>query len=79
MASLLAEKVMQPAFNPQSLAFCPTVNLIALASTDERIHVFRFNGQAVFHITDRQRDSRVTAVAWKPDGGSAAFVSVCLF
>lgn len=76
MADLLSEKLVQPAVNPRHLAYCPTMDLIALASIDEHIHVYRFNGQKVFGITNKQSAYKVTQIKWKPNGQSSIFFLV---
>lgn len=68
MADPLAEKVVQPAVNPQHLAYCPTMDLIALATIDDNVHVFRLNGQKVFGVTNRRIPGNVNNIKWKPDG-----------
>lgn len=70
MADPLAEKLVQPAVNPQHLAYCPTMDLIALASIDDHIQVYRLNGQKVFGITNKQSVKKVTQIRWKPNGQS---------
>ncbi|KAL9064521.1 MAG: hypothetical protein Q9161_008828 [Pseudevernia consocians] len=72
MADPLAEKLVQPAINPRHLAYCPTMDLIALASIDECIHVYRLNGQKVFGIAKRQSANKVNQIKWKPNGQSLA-------
>ena len=44
----MAEKVLSVTCKPQTLAYCPTMDLVALASEDEQVHVYRLNGQRVF-------------------------------
>ncbi|EEH15946.1 hypothetical protein PABG_06033 [Paracoccidioides brasiliensis Pb03] len=44
----LAEKTLASKCKPGSMSYCPTMDLIALASADERVDVFRLNGQRVF-------------------------------
>lgn len=68
MADPLAEKLVQPAVNPRHLAYCPTMDLIALASIDEHIHVYRLNGQRVFGIANKQSANKVNQIKWKPNG-----------
>ena len=68
MASPIAEKVVQPAVQARHFAYCPTMDLIALATVNERVQVFRLNGQEIFGVTERQRDAKVSKIAWKPDG-----------
>ena len=73
MADPLAEKLVQPAINPKHLAYCPTMDLIALVSIDEHIHVYRLNGQKVFGITNKQSANKVSQIKWKPNGESNIF------
>ncbi|KAL9132465.1 MAG: hypothetical protein Q9175_006363 [Cornicularia normoerica] len=68
MADPLAEKLVQPAVNPRHLAYCPTMDLIALATIDEHIHVYRLNGQKVFGIANKQTANKVKQIKWKPNG-----------
>lgn len=72
MADPLAEKLVQPAVNPTHLAYCPTMDLIALASVDEHIHIYRLNGQKVVGIANKQSANKVNHIKWKPNGQSLA-------
>ena len=76
MADPLAEKLIQPAVDPRHMAYCPTMDLIALASVDEHIHVYRLNGQKVFGISKKQ-SAKVNQIKWKPNGQSQIFVLPC--
>ena len=67
MLELRAEKVLPTAIRPELLACCPTMDLIALVTVDEQLHVFRFNGQKVFSVTSR-KVARITQLKWKPNG-----------
>ena len=66
--NILAEKVVQPAINAEHLAYCPTMDLIALATTDEQVHVHRLNGQKVFGVTPKEFKGKINGVKWKPNG-----------
>lgn len=68
MSDPLAEKGVQPAINPEHLAFCPTMDLIALVTVDDHIQVYRLNGQMVFGIQNKQPSARIGRIKWKPDG-----------
>lgn len=68
MADPLSEKVVQPAVNPSTLAYCPTMDLIALATVDNNIQVYRLNGQRVFGIHNKPASSSVCRIKWKPNG-----------
>ena len=68
MFNMLAEKVMHQAINPAYLAYCPTMDLIALATIDEQVQVYRLNGQRVFGVTNKQSESKIRGLKWKPNG-----------
>lgn len=68
MLNLLAEKNVQPAINPRHLAYCPTMDLIALATVDEKVHVYRLNGQKIFSVSTKSPTARVNFIKWKPNG-----------
>ncbi len=71
MAEPLAEKVVQPAINPAHVAYCPTMDLVALATTDEHVQVYRLNGQKVFGILNKQTSVQIDQIKWKPNGITA--------
>ena len=71
MAEPLAEKVVQPAINPAHVAYCPTMDLVALATIDEQVQVYRLNGQKVFGILNKQAPAQVDQIKWKPNGVTA--------
>ena len=73
MAEPLAEKVVQPAINLSIVAYCPTMDLIALATIDENIQVYRLNGQKVFGIENKQTAAKVAQVSWKANGKIVCF------
>ncbi len=73
MADPLAEKVVQPAINPKHLAYCPTMDLIALATVDEQVQVYRLNGQKVFSVQSRDSSIKIGRIKWKPNGKSSGY------
>ena len=70
MAEPLAEKVVQPAINPAHVAYCPTMDLVALATIDEQVQVYRLNGQKVFGILNKHTLARIHQIKWKPNGST---------
>ena len=68
--NMLAEKVIQPAINPKHLAYCPTMDLIALVTLDEQVHIYRLNGQRVFGVSGKHSAGSVSSIQWKPNGTS---------
>ncbi|KAI4174012.1 MAG: hypothetical protein LQ343_002575 [Gyalolechia ehrenbergii] len=75
--TMLAERTLQSPINLKHLAYCPTMSLLALATDDEQVHVFRTNGQRVFGITRKNPASKITGIKWKPDGQSLAVAFDC--
>ena len=71
MLSMLAHKMVHPAINPQHLAYCPTMDLIALATVDQKVRVYRLNGQDVFGVASKQPGVKVNQIKWKPNGARA--------
>ena len=68
MLNMLAEKIMSQPMKPQHMAYCPTMDLIALVTVDEQVQVHRLNGKRVFGVSNRKRDCRVVQMTWKPNG-----------
>lgn len=68
MAEPLAEKVVQPAVNPKHLAYCPAMDLIALATVEHQVRVYRLNGQEAFSVASKLNDGEIKGIKWKPDG-----------
>lgn len=54
--------------------WCPTMDLLAVVTMDERLYVQRLNWKQIFslHLDDDENDqearTRLTALAWRPDG-----------
>jgi anaphase-promoting complex subunit 4 len=68
MLNVLGEKLLQQAIQNDLIAYCPTMDLIALATVDQQVHVFRINGQKVFGVPNRDSQSQVKQLEWKPNG-----------
>ena len=64
----LAEKLVQPAINPQNLEYCPSMDLIALTTVDEQLYVYRLNGEKVFGGHHKQNSQKIRRLRWKPNG-----------
>ncbi|RDW84573.1 hypothetical protein BP6252_02163 [Coleophoma cylindrospora] len=65
---VLSEKTLHHAVNPRLVAYCPSMDLLALVSTDQQVLVFRLNGQRVFTVTQKARTLKVDQIRWKPNG-----------
>ena len=68
MAKPLAEQMVQPAIDHNTVAYCPTMDLVALVTADGRTHVYRLNGQEVFGLAKRNDSGQVGQIRWKPNG-----------
>lgn len=76
--SPVAEKLLQTKCKANTLAYCPTMDLIALATVDDDLHVFRLNGQQViggsfagdpYLLGER---CEIKALDWKDNGSFLA-------
>ncbi|KAL8994812.1 MAG: hypothetical protein Q9169_005319 [Polycauliona sp. 2 TL-2023] len=79
--TLLAEKMSPLLINPSHLSYSPAMDLLALAAQDDRVHVFRLNGQRVFGVSKKDAANGVTQIQWSPNGQSLAVAfgaSVCI-
>lgn len=66
---MLAEKALQTPINPKHMRYCPSMDLLALATTDQQIHVFRTKGQRVFGVSRKEPADKIVKMTWKPNGG----------
>ncbi|KAJ5693690.1 hypothetical protein N7536_004102 [Penicillium majusculum] len=72
----VGEKSLPAKCKAQAVAYCPTKDLIALATEDEELRVFRLNGQRVFggsfvgdpYLGEDEEDGEIRGMAWKGDG-----------
>lgn len=66
--NMLAEKVMDHPIKLNNVAYCPTMDLIALTTIYEQTHVYRLNGQRVFGLSNKKDGWSVMQLRWKPNG-----------
>lgn len=80
----VGEKLLPAKCKPSSLAYCPTMDLIALTTEAEEFCAFRLNGQRVFggsfknedlYFDDKNEDEdggddggEIRKLVWKNDG-----------
>lgn len=72
----VGEKSLPAKCKAQAVAYCPTMDLIALATEDEELRVFRLNGQRVFggsfggdpYLGEDEEDGEIRGMVWKGDG-----------
>ena len=67
---LFGEKTLPHAADGRLLAYCPSMDLIALGSTDQQVLIYRLNGQRVYGATQKAGTLRVEGISWKPNGMS---------
>ncbi|KAL8953097.1 MAG: hypothetical protein Q9222_001035 [Ikaeria aurantiellina] len=70
--TLLGRNTMPSPINTNQVAYCPTMELLALGAADEQAHVFRLNGQRVFGVSRKGSPDKIIALKWKPDGSALA-------
>ena len=68
MMTQIAEKVLtlKCRLGKGMVSYCPTMDLVAVTTEDEAVHVFRFNGQKVFG--GEFGKDKVRGLAWRADG-----------
>lgn len=72
----VGEKTLPAKCKPSALAYCPSMDLIALATEDDELRVFRLNGQNVFggsfggdpYLGEDEANGEIRALAWKGNG-----------
>lgn len=74
LLNLLAEKITPQPVNVDQLVYCPTMDLIAVGTRDDQVHVFRLNGQRVFGAAYGQKSLQVRRLHWKPSGEPCLYV-----
>ena len=65
----VSEKQLPAKCKPDTLTYCPTMDLSVLATEDEQVHVFRFNGQEALGHPFSKTGIAVKATRWKVTGG----------
>jgi anaphase-promoting complex subunit 4 len=66
--SLIGEKTLHHGANPRLLAYCPSMELLALGSIDQQVSLYRLNGQRVYNIAQKGTSPTVDRISWKPNG-----------
>lgn len=65
---LLSEKALHHKAQPELLAYCPSMDLIAIGSLDQQVLVYRLNGQRVYGAAQKGSTLKVNKIQWKPNG-----------
>lgn len=69
--TLIASKTLAEKIRSNLVACCPTMDLIAVATADNKMDVFRFSGQRVFGL--HRKDASVHSLCWKYNGETSSF------
>jgi anaphase-promoting complex subunit 4 len=64
----LGEKTLPQAADPSLVTYCPSMDLIALGTTDQQVLIYRLNGQRVYGAAQKSQKLRVESLKWKPNG-----------
>lgn len=66
--SLLEARTHASQINTDMVRCCPTMDLIAYVTAEERVDIFRFGGQRAFTLQRKEPDLKVTSICWKYNG-----------
>ena len=67
---ILSEKALHQPADPNLITYCPSMDLVALVTTDQQVFIYRLNGQRVYGATQKAGKLRVESIRWKPNGSS---------
>ena len=75
-----SEKIFPHHFRERLLAYCPTMGLIAVVTTqDEHVEVYRVaNGQYAFGLKRSAAGLKVDALCWKYNGNCVHIIAVVI-
>jgi hypothetical protein len=65
---LIGEKTLHHGANPLLLAYCPSMELLALGSSDQQVSLYRLNGQRIYSVAQKGTPLTVDRISWKPNG-----------
>ena len=70
---LVGSKTLHNPANASLLAYCPSMELVAVGTQDKHVFIFRINGQRVYGAGQKQKYTVLDAqkLAWKPNGEHA--------
>ncbi|KAJ4364769.1 hypothetical protein N0V95_000717 [Ascochyta clinopodiicola] len=67
-----AEKILLHPIHAHLIAYCPTMDLIAVVTTEESLEVYRLNGQRAFGLKRKSEDVVIDMIKWEFNGKSIA-------
>ncbi|PVH86890.1 hypothetical protein DL98DRAFT_449113 [Cadophora sp. DSE1049] len=65
---ILSEKTLHHAADPGLITYCPSMDLLALVTTDQQVFIYRLNGQRVYGAVQKGDKLGVESIRWKPNG-----------
>lgn len=65
---ILVEKTLHQPIDPSLIAYCPSMDLVALGGADQQVLVYRLNGQRVYGASQKSGGVKVQKICWKPSG-----------
>ena len=65
---IVGEKALHQTADPDLVTYCPSMDLIALVTTDQQVFIYRLNGQRVYGAAQKLGNLRVEKIRWKPNG-----------
>ncbi|KAF2461753.1 anaphase-promoting complex, cyclosome, subunit 4-domain-containing protein [Lineolata rhizophorae] len=65
---LQADKVLPQPARPPVIAYCPTMDLVAVVANENQVDVHRLNGQRAYSVKRRGSDSKAICICWKYNG-----------
>jgi anaphase-promoting complex subunit 4 len=66
--ALISSKTFPVQYQPKLTTCCPTMDLVALTTVEERVDVYRFGGQKAFGVQRKEPGVKVESVCWKYNG-----------
>lgn len=75
---LFGSKTLHNPADASLLAYCPSMELLAVGTQDKHVFIFRLNGQRVYGAGQKNKATTLDAqkLAWKPNG---VFTSVATY
>jgi anaphase-promoting complex subunit 4 len=67
-----SEKILLHPIHPHLIAYCPSMDLVAIVTDEENLDVYRINGQRAFGLKRKSEDVTVDAIQWEFNGKSIA-------
>lgn len=65
---VVSEKALHHAAYADLITYCPSMDLVALVTTDQQVFIYRLNGQRVYGATQKAGKLTVESIRWKPNG-----------